>query len=336
MKNRYVFFDSTPADHRYFSHHLASFGAELAFYSEPLNEQNIELAKDANIISVHVESKITPAVLHSLPHLRFIAARTTGYDNIDVEAAKRANITVSNVPRYGENTVAEYTFMLLLALSRKIVASIEQTKSGNINHSVLTGFDLSGKTLGVIGTGSIGQHVIRIANGFSMPVIAYDPFPNSALENDYNLRYTTLHDLYANADIITLHAPYTGKNKHLVNTQAFAAMKKGAILINTSRGELVDTKALIAVLASGKLGGAGLDVIEGENLLLLDEETELLHHPKQRGFDYAVEQMMLEKMPNVIITPHNAFNSREAIERINSTTLENISNFCKQMPTNTV
>lgn len=336
MKNRFVFFDSTPADRRYFSHQLAGFGAELAFYAEPLTEQNIELAQNATVISVHVPSKITSSVLHALPHLKFIAARTTGYDNIDIETAKKANIIVSNIPRYGENTVAEYTFMLLLAVSRKIIPSIEQGKSGSIDHTLLTGFDLSGKTLGVIGTGSIGQHVIRIANGFSMPVIAYDPFPNQSLENDYNLRYASLHDLYAQADIITIHAPYTGENKHLINTQAFASMKKGAVLINTSRGELVDTKALVAVLASGKLGGAGLDVVEGENLLLLDEETELLQHPKQRGFNYAVEQMMLEKMPNVIITPHNAFNTKEAILRINSTTLENIANFFKQMPTNTV
>lgn len=336
MKNRFVFFDSTPADHRYFSHHLSNFGAELVFYKEPISEQNIQLAENANVISVHVASKVSAAVMHALPHLQFIAARTTGYDNIDVETAKKANITVSNVPRYGENTVAEYTFMLLLALSRKVFPSVEQNKSGKIDHSVLTGFDLSGKTLGVIGTGSIGQHVIRIANGFSMPVIAYDPFPNNNLENDYNLRYVNLHELFASADIITLHAPYTGENKHLINTQAFASMKKGVILINTSRGELVDTKALVAVLASGKLGGAGLDVVEGENLLLLDEESELLHNKTLRGFDYAVEQMVLEKMPNVIITPHNAFNSKEAIERINTTTLENISNFFKQMPTNTV
>ncbi len=336
MKNRFVFFDSTPADHRYFSHHLSNYGAELVFHKEPLSEQNIQLAENANVISVHVASKISHSVLHALPHLQFIAARTTGYDNIDVEAAKKAHIVVSNVPRYGENTVAEYTFMLLLALSRKILPSIEQSKSGKIDHTILTGFDLSGKTLGVIGTGSIGQHVIRIANGFSMPVVAYDPFPNKNLENDYNLRYVSLQELFGSADIITLHAPYTGENKHLVNSQAFASMKKGAILINTSRGELVDTKALVAVLASGKLGGAGLDVVEGENLLLLDEESELLHRKNLRGFNYAVEQMMLEKMPNVIITPHNAFNSKEAIERINSTTLENISNFFKQMPTNTV
>ncbi len=336
MKNRFVFFDSTPTDRRYFTQHLAAFNAELSFYQEPLTEQNIELARDASVISVHVPSKITAALLHSLPQVKFIAARTTGYDNIDVQAAKHANIIVSNVPRYGENTVAEYTFMLLLALSRKIVPSIEQGKSGNIDHTTLTGFDLNGKTLGVIGTGSIGQHVIKIANGFSMPVIAYDPFPNAELENNYNLRYASLQDLYATADIITLHAPYTGENKHLINSQAFAKMKKGAVLINTSRGELIDTKALVAVLASGKLGGAGLDVIEGENLLSLDEETELLLQPKKRGFDCAIEQMLLEKMPNVIITPHNAFNTTEALLRINTTTLENISNFFKQMPTNTV
>ncbi len=336
MKNRFVFFDSTPADRRYFSRHLAGFNAELVFYTEPLSDQNLDLARDANVVSVHVASKLTATVLHALPHLQLVAARTTGYDNVDTKTAKQANVVVCNVSGYGENTVAEYTFMLLLALTRKLILSIEQSKSGNIDHALLTGTDVSGKTLGVIGTGSIGQHVIRIANGFSMPVIAYDPFPNTSLQNDYNCKYVSLHNLYANADIITLHAPYTGENQHLVNAQAFGLMKKGALLINTSRGELVDTKALVAVLASGKLGGAALDVVEGENLLLLDEESELLHHPKQRGFDYAVEQMILEKMLNVIITPHNAFNSKEAITRINSTTVENITNFFKQMPTNMV
>lgn len=332
----FVFFDSTPHDRQYYSRHLKDARAKLVFHAEPLTEENSALAADASVVSVHVPSKLTAKVIHSLPKLQLIAARITGYDNIDVAAAHKAGITVSTVPGYGQNTVAEYTFMLLLALSRKLQAAVEQNRSGQIDHSLLTGFDLNGKTLGVIGTGSIGQHVIRIANGFGMPVIGYDPFPNTALENEYNFHYESLANVFEKSDVVTLHAPYTGDNKHIVNSHALALMKKGSILINTARGELVDTKALVAVLASGKLGGAALDVIEGENLLELDEETELLLHPSQRGFNYALEVLILEKLPNVIVSPHNAFNSKEALERIGEVTAQNITGFLQGQPANTV
>jgi D-lactate dehydrogenase len=333
--NKIIFFDTTAADRRFYRHHLGE-TAELAFYKEPLNEQNIHLAKEATLVSVHVPSKINAKVLHSLPQLKFIAARITGYDNIDVSAAHSKGIIISTVPRYGQNTVAEYTFMLLLALSRKLIPALEQNRIGKIDHGMLTGFDLSGKTLGIIGTGSIGVHVIRIANGFGMPVIGYDPYPNLELQNEYNFRYVSLNEIFENSDVLSLHAPYTGENKHIVNSRAFGLMKNGSVLINTSRGELVDTKALVAVLASGKLAGAALDVIEGENYLQLNEETELLLHSSNHNFDYALEQLVLEKMPNVIISPHNAFNSREALERIGQTTLENIDNFLKGSPSNVV
>jgi D-lactate dehydrogenase len=331
----FVFFDATPEDHKYYSHHLKT-DAALVFHTEPLTEQNIALAKDASIVSVHVPSKLTSHVIAALPKLRMVAARTTGYDNIDINATHKAGITVSTVPRYGQNTVAEYTFMLLLALSRKLLPALDQSRMGKIDHTMLTGFDLNGKTLGIIGTGSIGEHVIRIANGFGMPVIGYDPFPNKELENQYNFHYASLNDLLSQSDIVSLHAPYTGNNKHIINNHAFAQMKNGSVLINTSRGELVDTKALVAVLASGKLGGAALDVVEGESFLQLNEETELLFHPSTPNYNYALEQLVLEKMPNVILSPHNAFNSQEALARIGQTTIENIMDFLKGQPTNTI
>ncbi len=330
-----AFFDCNTADRHFYRSKLKP---DQEFYMSNASIQNddkVDLSA-VQILSVHVTSTVTAEFIKKMPSLQLITARSTGFDNIDLAAAKKHNITVCNVPGYGASSVAEYSFMLMLALSRKLIMATQQLKTGEIDHTLLTGNDLAGKTLGVIGTGSIGRHVIRIANGFGMKVLAYDPFPDRSLEYETNMEYVLTEQLYKESDIITLHAPYTKDNHHLINSKAFASMKAGAYIINTSRGELIDTQALVAVLASGKLGGAAIDVFEGENIFQITEEIELLSHPLSRSYDYAVEDLILEKMPNVIMTPHNAFNSKEALGLIQQVTVDNIAKFLAHTPQNVV
>lgn len=338
MKKHIVFFDVTKDDKTEIKHFFSSHSdIELTFIKEGLDDETIAEARNAQVISVHVSSKVTAEYIRAMPQLKMISARSTGFDNIDLDEAKKRDIVVCNVPGYGANTVAEYAFMLMLALSRRLLPSLRQIEDGRIDHPDLTGFDLKGKTLGVIGTGNIGRHVIRIGRGFEMNVIAFDPFENHDAALEIGFSYVPLDELIAQANIISLHAPYTKENHHLINRRAFNAMKPEAILINTARGELVDTKALVEALNAGTLGGAGLDVIEGENLLETDEEISMLSSPTiVRQLPYAIEQLILEKMPNVILTPHNAFNAKEALARIRLTSINNINAFLSGQSQNQV
>jgi D-lactate dehydrogenase len=309
---------------------------ELVISEDPLALDSAGLAAHAAVISIHVTSPVTAEILKHLPQLRHIACRTTGYDHVDLEAAKARGITVSNVPAYGEATVAEYTFLLLLAVSRQLMRSAHSVHARVVTPDKLTGHDLAGRTLGLIGTGRIGRHVAQIARGFGLAVLAYDPQPNEAA-TELGYRYVPLPELYAQADAITLHAPATPETHHLLDAQAFAAMKPGVIIVNTARGSLIDTPALIAALESGKVGGAGLDVLEGEENLEFANELHLLN-VKQLG-DEARQVLgidILHKMPNVLITAHNAYNSAEALERIRATTVANIRAALSGRPQNLV
>lgn len=330
-----AFFDTTADDRKYFYAHFKKSG-HIYFSHIPIQDDESADLKAVEILSVHVASSIDKDVMQKMPHLKLITTRATGFDNIDLKEAKRRNITVCNVPGYGANAVAEYSFMLMLALSRKLIPSTQQMSTGNIDHTLLSGTDLAGKVLGVIGTGSIGRHVARIANGFEMKVVAFDPYPNQSLEYELNLQYHSLKELLQSSDVITLHAPYTKENHHLIDTKAFDSMKEGVMLINTARGELVDSRALVSALTSGKVGGAALDVIEGEKIFQILEEIELLSHPISRSCEYALENLVLEKMPNVILSPHNAFNSIEAIRIVQDTTSENITKFMENAPQNVI
>jgi D-lactate dehydrogenase len=243
---------------------------------------------------------------------------------------------VVNVPTYGENTVAEHTFALLLDLSRKIHQSLQRTKKGDFSLDGLQGFDLKGKTLGVIGLGNIGQHVVRIAKGFEMKVLGYDVKEDQALAKRLKFTYTSFEDLLKNADIITLHVPYNTHTHHLINANNITLMKQGAYLINTARGGIIETSALVSALAKGVLAGAGLDVLEEE--CFIKEEGHLLSKEFLKTCDLKtmLQNHLLMDQENVIITPHNAFNSKEAIERILETTVENISAFVNKKPINLV
>jgi len=320
------FYDATDIDSLQLSQALADTDHRWEYEADAISVDNIDPA--AEVISVFVSSKVTAEIIEKLPNLKLIACRSTGFNNIDMQAAESHGVTVVNVPTYGEQTVAEYTFTLLLALARKLPQALDSFDN-EVSADMLTGWDLSGKTMGVIGTGHIGRSAIQIARGFGMEVVAFDPYPNNEAANTLGFSYLALDDLLARSDVVTLHAPYTPENHHLLNDEKLALMKPEAVLINTARGELVDTKALIDKLSSKQLAGAALDVIEGEQLLRLEEEVTLLRSESVHNdaMQYSVELLALHKMPNVIVTPHNAFNTTGAISRINNTTCENIIRF---------
>jgi D-lactate dehydrogenase len=289
----------------------------------------------AECLSVFIYSRVTRAVLDALPELRLIATRSTGYDHIDLAGCRERGIAVSNVPSYGENTVAEHTFALVLMLARKVHHAYAQVQQGRVDLPALTGFDLHGKTIGVVGAGRIGLHVIRIARGFGMDVLAHDVHRDPFLAELLGFRYVELDALLAASDIVTLHCPLIPATHHLLGRERLARMKRGALLINTARGGLVDTDALVEALESGQVGGAGLDVLEGEELI--KEEKQLLHERQDvERLRTAVRNRVLLGRSDVVFTPHNAFNSREALLRILDTTLANLAACRAGQPANRV
>lgn len=310
-------------------------GHELRFYHEALDDETAPHAAEAQAVSVFIHSRVGREVLASLPKLEFIATRSTGYDHIDLTACAERGIAVANVPFYGENTVAEHTFGLILTLSRNIQKAYLRTSRGDFDLRGLEGFDLKGKTLGVIGAGSIGLHVIRIAKGFGMNVLAFDINQNHLLAEVLGFAYVSMDELLARSDVISLHAPFTPATYHLINRQTLAKVKPGALLVNTARGGLVDTDALLWALDEGILAGVGLDVLEGEEYT--SEERELLTQPQAEDkLRMLVRQHLLLRRDNVVITPHIAFYSREALERIVDTTAANIRQYAAGQPQNLV
>ncbi len=305
------------------------------FYPEETDRIDVGVIEDAELLSVFIYSDLDAALLGRLKKLKLVATRSTGYDHVDTEFCRERGIVVSHVPSYGANTVAEHAFALILSLSRKIYQARSRTLQGDFSFRGLQGFDLMGKTLGVIGTGQIGRHVIRIAKGFQMQVVAYDPYPDPDLSTLLGFEYTSLASLLKRSDVISLHCPLTPASTHLIGRWAIEMMKPGVLLINTARGALIDTDALLWALEEKIVGGAGLDVLEEEEAIR--EERELL----SRRFDEnklraAVRHHVLLKRDDVLITPHIAFNSREAVERILTTTLENIDGFLRGTPRNRV
>ncbi len=319
------FYDATELDRQQLTAGLASTDHHWEFVSDGISVENLH--PDTEVLSVFVSSTVTREMIEQLPKLQLIACRSTGFNNIDLKAAAERDITVVNVPTYGESTVAEYTFTLMLALTRKLPASL--VTNADVDLTKLVGSDLHEKTLGVIGTGHIGQHVIEIARGFSMRILAFDAFPREGLDKKLGFEYCSLEDVLSKSDFVTLHTPYLPSTRHLMNDKRFELMKPGAVLINTARGELVDTKALLEVLQSGRLGGAALDVVEGEALFHPAEEMALLRSNATSNelYEHSIEISILQKMPNVILTPHNAFNTVEAVGRINDTTVQNIIDY---------
>jgi len=309
---------------------------ELALVDYPLRGENVAQYADAEVVSTFIYSELNRDVLEKLPSLKLIATRSTGFDHIDTVYCVGRGITVSNVPSYGENTVAEHVFALLLAISHRLPEAMDRAQSGHFSPEGLQGFDLTGKTLGVIGTGNIGRHVIRIASGFQMDVVAFDVEPDPALAGARGIRYVDLEDLFAVSDVITLHVPSLPETRHILSSRAFARMKDGVVVINTARGDLIDTRALIQALTSGKVAAAGLDVLPDEPLIREEAELICSFFCDQHDLRNLVANHVLLRMRNVIVTPHSAFNTREAVARIVGTTVENISAFIAGAPLNVV
>lgn len=299
----------------------------IEFHNCPLNDELLPKISNTNVLAIFIYSQINKEVIDKLPNLEYITTMSTGYDHIDTKECAKRNILVSNVPRYGENTVAEHTFALILALARKIPQSLEKVRRYDFSLDGLRGFDLKGKTIGIVGLGSIGQHVAKIAKGFEMKVIAYDPAKSLDFARSLGVELTSFQDLLTRSDIISLHAPYNQSTHHIINQQNIYLIKKGAYLINTARGGLVETQALVKALDQGLLAGAGLDVLEEE--LAIKEEKELLCQTSKNPetLNTLLQNHILIQDPRVIITPHNAFNSKEALQRILDTTAENIKNY---------
>jgi D-lactate dehydrogenase len=291
---------------------------------------------EATVLCTFIESRVGSADMGRFPALKLIATRSTGFDHIDTAEAVRRGITVANVPFYGENTVAEFAFALILALSRRIIDADERVRGGAFSPAGLRGFDLAGKTIGVIGTGHIGAHMIRVAQGFGMKVIGFDAFPNAELSHTLNFSYAPLADVLALSDLITLHVPYNEHTHHLINAENIGSIKKGAYLINTARGAVIETDALVEALRKDILAGAGLDVLEEEGELA--DETALLSapHPRAEALKTALANHYLINHPRVIVTPHLAFNTTEAVERILDATIDNIRRFADGSPVNVV
>ncbi|MFC1703541.1 NAD(P)-dependent oxidoreductase [Candidatus Omnitrophota bacterium] len=299
----------------------------------------LDKIKDSVVLSTFINSKVDKKVIDSLPKLKYITTRSTGFDHIDIEHARSKGISVSNVPTYGENTVAEHTFALILSIARNLKKSHFKVSEGDFSIKELMGFDLKGKTIGVVGTGHIGLRVIKMAVGFCMKVLAFDPMQNHFLEEVLGFKYADFETLLKESDIITLHAPHNKKTHHLINEDNIKLIKKGAILINTARGALVDTLALTKALDEGILAGAGLDVLEGEDIIL--EEKQLLMRKKKELYNPEKLQLMLRngfllQRENVTFTPHTAFYSKEALQRILDTTCQNIKGFLEGNPANAV
>ena len=310
---------------------------QFVFFDKGINSvSNAEITPylDSPIISVFTHSNvISTSQLDKFKNLKLITTRSTGFNHIDLEYCKKRGITVCNVPKYGETTVAEFAFGLLLTLARKIIQGRNGMAHNHVEISNYMGFDLYGKTIGIIGTGSIGRHMIQLAHGFGMNVIAYDPYPKASLKDLY---VPTITDIFKQADIISLHVPSTPQNHHMLDETAFGMMKRGVIIINTARGDLIDTQALYCAIRSGIVGGAGLDVLENEDFLIHDD---ILTCPRATDKDMLLDSAMnlkLLQFRNVIATPHIAFNSIDAINRINATTFENIMAFLKNKPMNRV
>jgi D-lactate dehydrogenase len=293
---------------------------ELHFFEPHLNEQTATLAAGFSAVCVFVNDHADANTIAKLAAegIRLIALRCAGYNNVDLKAATAHQLTVVRVPGYSPYAVAEHTIGLMLALNRKLHRAYNRVREGNFALDGLLGFDVHGKRVGIIGTGKIGTVVAHMLIGFGCEVLAFDPVENDECRA-FGVRYVKLDELLATADIITLHCPLTPENEHMINTQALERMRDGVMLINTSRGALIDTLAVIEALKSGKIAHLGLDVYEEEEEIFFEDRSGLIIP------DDVFARLLT--FPNVIITGHQAFFTREALENIAATTIDNITKF---------
>ena len=315
-----AFFDTKPYDKKSFEGYTTSHDLQFKFYETKLNEDTVELAAGADAVCAFVNDTINATVIDRLVEMnvRVVALRCAGFNNVDMKHAF-GRIHVLRVPAYSPYAVAEHAMALLLTSIRRIHKAYIRSRDFNFSLTGLTGFDLYGKTVGVVGTGRIGRVFIDICRGFGMKVLAYDKFPSEAVKDGDRVRYTDMDELLRKSDIISLHCPLTEDTYHLIDNAAIEKVKKGVLLINTSRGALVDAEALLAGIKSRKVGAACLDVYEEESDLFFEDNS-----------GHIMEDDTLARlisMPNVIVTSHQAFLTEEALENIAETTVKNIVGF---------
>jgi len=310
-----AFFDTKEYDKQHFDVANSKFKFDLTYFEPRLNESTVLLAKGFDVVCPFVNATINEKVIEKLKEygVKLIALRSAGFNHVDIKAAKKAGIPVVRVPAYSPHAVAEAAFALLLTLIRKLQHAYVRTREFNFSLSGLVGFDLYGKTIGIIGTGKIGRCAIDIAKGFGMKVLAFDPYP----ANIDGVEFVSFETLIREADVISLHCPLTQDNYHLINKESISKMKKGVIIINTSRGGLVESSALLEGLKTHQIGGAGLDVYEEEaGIFFSDLSIDGISNDTLT---------LLISMPNVLVTSHQAYLTTEALSHIAETTLANIN-----------
>ncbi len=313
-------FSTKPYDRDFFEAANEKRGHSITYFDARLAPESVALADGYAAVVVFVNDQLDATVIRQLAAqgTQLVALRCAGYNNVDLVAAAEHNITVMHVPAYSPHAVAEHTVALLLTLNRRIHRAYNRVREGNFSIDGLLGFDLVGKTIGVVGTGRIGALVCRILKGFGCEIVAYDVQPNAACV-ELGVRYASLHEVISSADVLTLHCPLTPDTHHLVDAAAVQSMKRGIMLVNTSRGQLVDSKAAIAGLKSGVIGGLALDVYEEEADVFFENlSNEVLQ-------DDVLARLLT--FPNVLITSHQAFFTREAMHSIAEVTLANITGF---------
>ena len=313
-----VFFSAKPYDRASFTEANARHRHDLVFLETRLVGETAALAAGAPVVCPFVNDVVDAAVVERLAAggTRLVALRSAGFNHVDLRAAERLRLMVTRVPAYSPHAVAEHTVALILSLNRKIHRAFARVREGNFSLDGLLGFDLAGRTIGVVGTGKIGQAVCRIMAGFGCRLLAHDPYPAAEAEK-VGARYVPLDDLLSGSDVVTLHCPLTTETDHLMHAGAFARMRKGAMLINTGRGALVDTRAAIEALKSGHLGSLGLDVYEEEAALFFADHSQT-----------AIQDDVFARLltfPNVLITGHQGFFTAEALAAIAETTLQSVS-----------
>lgn len=315
-----AFFNTKSYDKEFFEQYAQNTGVELTFFDGTLNCETTELTRGYDAVCVFVNDQLHADVIEKLAEhgVKLIALRCAGFNNVDLEAAEKHQIKVVRVPAYSPSAVAEHAVALILTLNRKTHKAYNRVRENNFSLERLTGFNLQGKTVGIIGTGKIGVAFSRIMKGFGCRVLAHDPYPRQDLQ-DEGIVYTERDELLEQSDIISLHCPLTPESKHLINKVTIDQMKPGVMLINTSRGALINTKDAIKGLKKGKIGYLGIDVYEQEEDLFFRDLSENIIQ------DETI--MRLISFPNVLITSHQAFFTREALAQIASTTIQNILDF---------
>lgn len=318
-------FDAKPYDREFFGAANGAFGYDIRYFDDHLTPDTAVLADGCRVVCAFVNDSLDARVIEELQRRKvsLVALRSAGYNNVDLKAAYRV-MPIVRVPGYSPHAVAEHAVALILALNRKIHKAYCRTRDGNFTLGGLLGFDMAGKVAGIVGAGRIGQIAAKILRGFDMEVLAYDPYPNEAFASSTGVRYVPLEEIYRRAEVITLHCPLTRDAHHLIHAGSLSKMKDGVMIVNTSRGGLIDTRALIDALKSGKVGSAGLDVYEEESEYFFEDFS------SQVLTDDVLARLLT--FSNVLVTSHQGFFTREAMAAIAQTTLQNVRDFFDNKP----